>query len=215
MKLSLAAKNGISILNIAGPIDIQNFKILKAGITKIFKDGKNNILLNLHAVERIESDVLREITILDITARELSGRIAISCDNPETKQSIINFSKPPVIPIFANDDQALDFFAKLNQDNEVEPGDAEALKKALDAKEKEVEALKEQIKILDPAVVQQLRVDNQTIIALNKDLEQRLKDMVIIRRSPPDEASYMDKIAILEKTLEDLTAKLEAAQKKA
>ena len=214
MKLSLAAKNGVNIINVAGPVDIKHFQILKAGITKIFRDGKNKILLNFQFAEKIEHEVIREIAILDITARELSGRIALTCDNPELKQSIASFSTPPVIPIFATDDLALDFFQKSAQEKEVEPADLDSLKKSLEMKEKEIEALKQQVQTLDPKELTKMRSDNQELLTKNKSLETMLKDMVITRRAPPDEASYLDKIAVLERSIEDLTAKAQAAPKK-
>lgn len=218
MKLSLAAKNGVNILNVAGAVDIKNFQILKAGITKLLKDGKNKILLNFQGAEKIEADVIREVAILDILARELSGRIAISCDNPELKQEIVNFSKPPVIPIFATDDLAVEFFNKAEANKEqpeVTADEINAIKATLEKKEKEILALQEHIKTLDPAEMQKLRVEKQELVTMNNDLEQRLKDMVITRRSPPDEASYMEKIAQLEQAVKDLTSKAQAAAPKA
>ena len=55
MKLELSAQDGVSILTVTGPIDQHKFKVLKAGIVKLFKDGKNKIVLNFNNVEKMES----------------------------------------------------------------------------------------------------------------------------------------------------------------
>jgi anti-anti-sigma regulatory factor len=209
MKLQLAAKNGVTILSVTGSLDTKSFTILKAGIAKLFRDGKNKIILNLSSSEKLDNDVIRDLAILDINAKELSGSIALSGVGPELKQGIANFSKPPVIAIFANDEQALEYFQKLSLDAEEPEEDAGLLKKQLAAKEKEVEALKAQVKLLDPAQLQAARAKETELAAKNKELENQMRTLLLERRLPPDVEAVEAKISVLEGTIKDLTKKMQ------
>lgn len=214
MKLTLALKEGVSILAITGAVDMQNFAILKAGITKIFRDGKNRIALDLTGVEKLDTEVIREIAILDILARELAGRIALIIGTPDLKQHIVSFSRPPIVPIFDSEAQMLDFFRKEGKEEAEEPLDnTKELKKVLKVKDQEIESLQAQLKQLDPSELTKAREEAARFQVLNKELTQQLKEMMLDRRRVKSEDVKTDKIAALETELKELTDRLRTATK--
>src|SRR5262245_15056237 len=97
MKLSLSEQSGVWILTGVGDISEHDIQVLKAGLTKLFNSGKNRIVVDLPEADRIPPEMLREIARLDITARELSGRIVLAGINSRLREQIESFSKPPVV----------------------------------------------------------------------------------------------------------------------
>ena len=114
MKLKLEATKDISILVAEGPITPENFAVLRAGIKKLFKDGKNKIILEVPDSGTFTPTILREIATLNLTAAELSGSIVIAKVAPLTRAKIEAFAKPPVVRCFADREQAVEFFYPKN-----------------------------------------------------------------------------------------------------
>lgn len=213
MKVALSLQDGVNVLRVDGPVDIRNLSVLKAGITKLFRDGKNQILLQLEGTGKIESDVIRELAVLDLFARELSGRLAVLCVDEELKKSIASFAKPPVVSIFSDLPSALAHFKDAASAAE-EDEDPKELKSKLAARDKEIEALKGQIKLLDPGEVQKLRAVNVELQGHIKELEEKIARMLKERRVPADADAYMAKLAEFEAAIKDLTGKIPVAAKK-
>ena len=217
MNLNLAQKDGVNILTVTGGVDLRNIQILKAGITKLFKDGKNRIILELKGSGKLESEVIREIAVLDLFAKELAGSIAFVVDDAELRQTLIGFAKPPVMSIFADMPKALEYFAKgaaAAAAPEVEELDPEAMKGALAAREKEIEALRNQVKILDPKEITKLRAENVELQTKLRELEEQVKHLLLERRIPPEADAYKAKIDSMKAAIEELTAKVAAAAPK-
>ena len=212
MKLELSAQDGVSILTVTGPIDKHKFKVLKAGIVKLFKDGKNKIVLNFNNVEKMESEVIREIAILDITAKELAGKIALSGVTAELKSSIENFAKPPIIPHFAKKEEAIEFIAKAEPEEELLPGE---MQKLLQQKDKEIKSLESQLKLRDPTELKALREENAKVKLRISELEQQLNTMIKQQRLPPDAGAVAEKIRVLEENVKTMTKKLKKAEPQA
>ena len=65
-------------------VDLGNdgIAVLKAGLTKLLQNGKNRIIVHLFDCESLSSDVIRELAILDVFARELSGKIVLVSNVP-------------------------------------------------------------------------------------------------------------------------------------
>ncbi len=216
MNLNLTQKDGVNVLTVTGGVDLRNIQILKAGITKLYKDGKNKIILELKGSGKLESEVIREIAVLDLFAKELAGSIAIVVDDAELKQGLISFAKPPVMSIFSEMPKAMEYFAKGAAAAAPEPEelDPEAMKGALAAKEKEIEALRNQVKVLDPKETTKLRAENVELQTKLRELEEQLKNLLLERRVPPEADAYKAKIDSMKSTIEELTAKVAAAAPK-
>ena len=165
----------------------------------------NKIILNLSETKKLDSDVIREVAIIDVFARELSGRIVLSSTDPELKNNILTFAKPPVVPFLASVDLALDYFKKMTPDADSEES-SEEVRKALAAKEKELEALKAQVKSLDPAQITKLKSEKTELQTRCKQLEKQVETMLKNKRDPVDASGFLEKITTLEDTVKKLSA---------
>ncbi len=110
MKLKLESVRDISILHVDGPVNPENFAVLRAGIKKLFSTGKNKIILELTDSGTFTTPVLREMAILNLLASELAGQIVLASISPLTRAKIEAFSKPPVVRCFADRNGAIEFF---------------------------------------------------------------------------------------------------------
>ncbi|MBS1962859.1 MAG: hypothetical protein JST04_11625 [Bdellovibrionales bacterium] len=124
MKLKLEALRDISILVAEGPITPENFAVLRAGIKKLFKDGKNKIILELPDSGTIAPPLLRELATLNLLASELAGSIVLAQIAPLTRAKIEAFSKPPAVRCFADRAKAAEFFYPPNEEAGKSPGAA-------------------------------------------------------------------------------------------
>lgn len=206
MKINLRQEDSIAILEISGAVDTHNFQVLKAGVTKLLRDGRNRIILSFTDATDLESDVLRELAIIDVFARELSGKIVLAAASEELKESVRIFAKPPVIPILSSIELALDFFRKAAPQAE-EDGDSESLKIAVAAKDKEIAALQARLKQLDPQETKQLRAANAELKAKVSLLEQQVEDLTKEKRNPIDAEGFLEKISALEDTVKRMSGK--------
>lgn len=110
MKLKLEVVRDINVLVASGPIEPANFAVLKAGIKKLFKDGKNKIILELPDSSTLSTAILREFAVMNLLASELAGQIILAEISPLTRAKIESFSKPPIVRCFANRAAAVEFF---------------------------------------------------------------------------------------------------------
>jgi anti-anti-sigma factor len=210
MKIALRHEDSVAILEVSGSVDMHNFQVLKAGITKLLRDGKNRIVLSLVDAEELESDVLRELAIIDVYARELSGKIVLSAPSEELRESVKIFAKPPVIPILSSVELGLDYFRKTAPVEEEEESDPEVLREEIKAKEKEVAALEARLKLVDPKEANQLRAQNAELKTKVGLLERQVEELLTARRAPVDAEGFLEKIAALEGTVKQLAGKAEA-----
>jgi anti-anti-sigma regulatory factor len=206
MKVSLRHEDSIAILEVTGEVDQHNFQVLKAGLTKLLRDGKNRIILSLSDANELESDVLRELAILDVFARELSGKIVLSAENEELREGVKIFAKPPVIPILSSVALALDYFKKSEPQAE-EEADPDALKAALQVKDREIDALKARLAQLDPKETNELRALNASLKSKVSQLEGQVEDLMKEKRVPVDAEGFLEKITALEDSLKRMQGK--------
>ncbi len=110
MKLHLETNRDVNILTASGEINAERFAILKAGIKKLFRDGKNKIILELPESKNFPVEILRVMAQLNLMAAELAGQIILSGISPETKSKIDSFSMPPAVRCTVTRDEALKIF---------------------------------------------------------------------------------------------------------
>ncbi len=111
MKLTLKAQAGIQILSSTGDINSRDIQVLRAGITQLMKSGKNKIVFEIPDADKLPAEILRELSMLDLLARELSGRVALAGTSPLLRQQIQRFAQPPVIQCFDSAAAAIKHFA--------------------------------------------------------------------------------------------------------
>lgn len=207
MKVSLRHEDSIAILEVTGEVDAHNFQVLKAGLTKLLRAGKNRIILSLQDANELESDVLRELAIIDVFARELSGKIVLAAESEELREGVKIFAKPPVIPIVSSIPIALDYFKKSEPKEEAEEADPEALKASLQAKDREIEALNARLAQLDPKETNELRAQNAALRSKVSQLEGQVEDLMKEKRVPADAEGFLEKISALEDSLKRMQGK--------
>lgn len=211
MDLKLRQLEQAAVLEISGDISAHNVQVLKAGIKKLFHSGKNKIIISLIDTSSIEGEVIRELAMLDVLARELSGKIVLVSDNDELKESVKSFAAPPVIPIFSTVEQAAEYLSKLSADPEEEES-VDDLKRQLEAKDKEIKALEARVSMLDPREIKMLKELNADMKSKLKALEKQVDDLQKRKVNPPDEASLLEKITALEKTVKQMGPTVEAGK---
>lgn len=212
MKIALRNQDGLAILDVSGEIDEHSLKVLKAGLSKLLRDGRNRIVLNLLDAKEIQGEVLREIAILDVFARELSGKIVLASNDAQLKESVRTFSKPPVIPILETVEHALEFFQKQSSE-EADSEDPAELHRMLEAKDKQIAALESRLKLQDPQEARQLRAEKAELSAQVKTLMEQVEALTKEKFQPIDAEGFLEKIATLEAAVQDLSGKQEAGAK--
>lgn len=200
MKLELDHHENIAILNVSGEVDARQGEILLAGVKRLLRDGKNKILLVMKEVKSIDPDALRELAVLNITAKELSGRIAIV--HRQSDDTFANFSSPPVIDLFHERDEATEFLKNYVQEADQQDDDyIPALKEKIFERDKKIRALEKQLEIVSAENVAGLREENARLKKQNEILQTRTFDMIGENRLPRDAESLKLKIKALERSV--------------
>lgn len=197
MKAALSEQKGIQILSVDGPISVHNFQVLRAGVTKLFKDGKNRIVLELNWNKDLDDQIIRDFGVLNLLARELSGELMLSITDPNLRSKIENFAKPNVVKVYETKAQA--FEAMLAQ--KTAPTKHEE-------RDDEIRKLKEQLKAKEGGELSALKTTNARLQDENSKFEDQLLKTILQRRVPADEQGFVEKIRSLEQEVEGLLAKV-------
>ena len=207
MKLQLSEHKGVHVLSIDGPIGGHNSMVLKAGITKLFKDGKNRLVLELKHTPELSDATIRELGVMNQFARELAGEIVLVIESDDLRSKIANFGAPTPVKCFATKLDGVDSFKNSGLKLDL------LSPKTLEERDNEIKQLKEQLRAKEGGELAQLRSENSRLKDEAAVLEDRLEKMIIQRRPPADEKGYLEKGRILEAEIENLlaqVAKLEA-----
>jgi hypothetical protein len=206
MKLALREEDGFSILDVDGSVGAHEVSVLKAGLTRLLQRGKNRIILHLLGTQELPREVIWEIAVLDVLARELSGRILIASNNPDLKEQVKAFAKPPVIPILDSVKKAMELSKDLDLLEGEESGESAAeLAKKLEEKEHEVGALKAQLKLADTRDLSNLRAQNAELKGKVQLLEDQVETLLRERVQPVLAEGEAEKIRVLEDTVKRMT----------
>lgn len=226
MKLKLSAQHDIQILTATESVSAKDIQVLRAGISKLFHNGKNKIVLELPAGVSISDEAIRELSILDVLARELSGRIVLFCGDAATRTRVQNFAKPPQVLSVASLQDAIAAFAPVPLDaapKEVAPpvAPAPAIPPAAakpvptaaptpaptsapaEAPETTI-SQKEELRARELGDVGSLRKKVSQLETENKILQQQLSTLIWERRQPGDQSELQARIQTLEAELEKL-----------
>jgi anti-anti-sigma regulatory factor len=203
MKLALSEQTGVWILSGTGDISEHDIQVLKAGLTKLFNSGKNRIVIDLPEAERIPPEMLREIARLDITARELSGRIVLAGINAGLREQIAQFAIPPVIECVESKEAAVTKLLEKAEEKATEkPGPAGAAAPPPD--EEKVKQYKADIRQKELGEPGELRKRVEKLQKQNELLIEQLKTALLARRVPVGDAGLRGEIAALEEKLGQL-----------
>lgn len=218
MKLRLSDKDGIQVLEVIGPITVETFRVLKAGITKLFRSGKNKMILSFAQCEEIETAVIRDLSDLNLSARELAGEIVLGAVKPDLKTKIDISAKPPGVIAFPTMEEAFAFITKKKKEKIEDAGETPAplippvpplsgASAPAGVPTEEVEQLKAKIKELEAGELHLLRTENKVLKDENDAFKALINNTLIQRREPPDAESYRSRIKELETQLEQAVDK--------
>jgi anti-anti-sigma regulatory factor len=206
LKISLRQEGHASVLDIEGGIDIHNFTVLKAGLTKLLGNGKNRIVLHIIGEENLATEVIRELAILDVYARELSGKLVLASADPILQQKVMAFAKPPVIPILPTVAKAVEYLNDIDSLEGDEAGESsDELQAKIDSQALEITALKAQVSQANAGEAQKLRADNASLKDTLKLLEGQVGELAAKHAQPTGAEGYQEKIAALEATVKRLS----------
>ncbi len=203
MKLKLTEMRGIQILSVSGGIDDAAFAVLKAGITKIMRSGKNRIVLELAEVSALSDTTAMELATFNKLAKELAGEVVIAAANEALRSQFLGLQFKPTVTAKASVEEALQVFGS--------PGESPAAGSAeVTALRQELQALKQ--KLLDGekgGEIGKLRREHAEFQKANVLLREQIEQMLIARRTPADEPGFLEKIRGLESQLEEAFGKVE------
>lgn len=207
MKLLLEKHKDLNILVASGPINAENFQILRAGVRKLFSEGKNKIILDLPDSNTFTTEILREFAVMNLIAAELSGQLVLSSIEPLTRAKIDSFSKPPAVRCFRSREEAIRYFYPLEGKEVPEAPVAESAPAPSPVDPAKAEEQKKQykadIRSKELGDVGALRKRISELEAQNEELMLQLTHLVFARRDPPDQPAWKEKVELLEKQLAD------------
>lgn len=189
MKIQLRSKKGVEVLEVEGPVADFEAQILRVGVTRLLRNGKNRIILDLskmlHQASRLPDFFLTELLALDRMARDLAGRIALAGVPPLLHERLAHLSKPPLIDAYTDLGEAiLSFLPPVAVTQRVELREGSVTPQDL-------QALRDEIKMLHGLV----------------------HKWVIHRRATTEPTADRIKIHSLEKQIADLVAQSKALPK--
>ncbi|HEY8280513.1 MAG TPA: hypothetical protein VIH99_12865 [Bdellovibrionota bacterium] len=214
MKLALRQEESCSVLEVQGNIDIHNFTVMKAGLSKLFQNGKNKIVVHIVDGKELSPEVIRELAILDVFARELSGKIVLASASEDLKSKVTSFAKPPVVAILPSVAKAVEYLKDVAKMEGEVSGEAPAESSpATEAKDKEIAALQAQLKMADPSEANKLRQENAELKDKLGLLEGQLAEILGKKKQPVDASGFMEKIEALEESVRKMSGEKAVGKK--
>ena len=239
MKLKLTESRGIQTLLVSGEVDDAAFAVLRAGITKIMRSGKNRIAMDLSSVPSITAAMAMETAKLNVLAKELAGEIVVAGANPKVRELFESVQVKPLINHRATLAEAIEGFFRPLSPKPVPvaapapvvapkpaametPTPAPAPSATQISASKEVAELREELKLLKAKLLEK---EGGGDASLKKDLaesqkhvsllKRQVEEMVFGRRVPFDEAGHLDRTRVLEGQLEEAYEKITTLEAKA
>ena len=235
MKLNLNNKDGVLVLSVEGSLSASNMKVLRAGITKLFKNGKNKIVLDLSPVQKMDAQTPQALFDLKNLASELKGEIALAITNADILKFMRQKSGADTLWCYDAIGSAVTAFSNKGEESPAEPSkekgetsttEIEALSKielpegtaddiiiALKEREDLIQALREKLAEYEKNSLHELRAENEELKEKNLMLTEKLIAELKDEREPQDMSGFQAKIATLEKKLSSTLDRLMSLEK--
>ena len=110
MKLRLDQIKDISILEASEDISSHEINVLKAGIGKLLKSGKNKIILNLTNAKKLSSETMEVILHFQSVASELKGELILVGQGDLVQEVIQKKGKGNYLKFFTSKEAAIASF---------------------------------------------------------------------------------------------------------
>lgn len=223
MKLKLSEDQGIHTLHTSGDLSEKDLKILHAGLIKLFKDGKNKVILQLSEIQTIPSEFPKNLSELNLIAEELSGQIVVVVADPKIRSQLENFSTPNRLRSFEQTSAAIQYFSKSEKSKEEIDSQPLASAKlppekyhppefteAMEKKNEEIEKLRKLLEEKEKGELGAVKKENSQLKELVNNAESRLELLLKSRREAIDHAVYQKQIMVLQERIESLTQELQS-----
>jgi len=221
MKLQLVQENGIHILSVSGPVDDQGAQVLKAGVTKLYKNGHNRVIVELLNPREVSPNAFKMFQELHALARELAGDLVI----------VAAGLKHPQIPCYPDRPSGLGHFkgskaapakaataapVPVSSDPDIRPNmPAAELIALVERRNTLIKDLRAQLKDKTAGGVDPTVKDNERLRKENEELREKLDDLISSIRIPKSVKSYDDKIVQLEAEVIRLSEQINSEKVKA
>ena len=198
MKISLKQKKDINILSISGKISSKNIAVLRVGITKLLKEGKNNIILSFKNIEKQQDaikGIIKAIINLETMLKELNGKIVLNGLSKDILNKISSIQTENKIENFDKINRAIESFdQKEKRYSDIE-------------KDKLIKRLKKRIEELEKDIDKKFNKKIKELESIVHNLQERIVTFLEERRIPPNHESYKKNIETLEKTISEINIK--------
>lgn len=223
MKLQLVQENGIHILSVSEPVDVQGAQVIKAGVTKLYKNGHNRVVIELLNPREVSPHAFKMFGELHALARELAGDLVI----------VAAGLKHPQIPSFADRRAGLSHFkgAKtvashpisaataastvVSSDPDIRPNmQAADLIALLEKRNALIKDLRIQLKDKTAGGIDTSVKESERLRRENEELRAKLDELIASIRIPKSVRSYDEKIVQLEAEIIRLSEQLSSDKSK-
>lgn len=211
MKIKLARELGAEILALEGPVSTAELDVLRAGITKLLRDGRNRVVVELSPDQDISAEAIRELARLDLLARELSGGILISGLTPRILQKVASFMNPQSLRAYATRAEALQVFAPRPKAAPAAIPAAPAAAASALASDDAREKARQDVLARERGDVGALRRRIAELETETEALRGQLLAQLAQRKIPPHETAYQERIRTLEARIDEFLAAPPAA----
>jgi len=202
VKLELRRDGDIQILSVSGPVAEKEIGVLKAGIMKYFRDGKNKIILEMRSASDLTPENLREFALLHLIATELSGSVVLAGVDSDTALRIKTFSSPPMIQAFATAELATQYFKApkkkpalaTTKPKQPQPEAAKPPAPEPALTPEESSRIRAQFRQKETQDIMVLRKEIESLKAQNLTLIEQVEALMKDRRIPPNDASALERI---------------------
>lgn len=210
MKAGLSEEQGISILALSEDVTPVNAPVLRSGLTKLLKSGKNKIILDLTKTGKIAGSVLEEIIHIDFIAKQLNGSVILVGRGDLIQEIIKKLPGKITVKYFSTIDAAFDAFggkhrSMVNFTNE-------ELENHLTALKAENTALKERAAKQSADEIKRYRIENAQIGRQIKFAYAHVKDLLRHQTAAGGGEAIQARINEAEKVLFDFLGKDGLAQ---
>ena len=199
MKIHLTQESGVQILSVTDAVVDQNVQVLKAGVTKLLKNGHNRIILELLNPKEVVPSALEGISLFHPLARQLAGDLVVVFPSA---------LKPKELKLECYPDRASALAHFNSKTGEKGAGGSTEL---LNLVEKQKAMIEEFRKQLQASGGDALGRELAALKEENKTLKLRLEELIVAFRTPQSNTAYNEKITLLENEIMRLEERLSRA----
>ena len=110
MKLRLERINDINVLYLEGSLTVASAQDVFAQIASLLEEGETRFLLQMSAVEFIDSTGLGTVVRLSKRVREAKGKLSLAEPQPKIREMFDLTRLDKILPIYRTHEEALEAF---------------------------------------------------------------------------------------------------------